>query len=646
MKVYASNQFTMPGLTCDHASCNFTSVEEGSISDKLQHLKLHVQTAHPQQHPQQRELAGQGGHHPQAERVRRPVLDFTGQTLEQEDYEHFQYLFSLYKDRLGPDLNSALLLRECLATGISRAIFSSYGDEMKNLTEEQLFRAISTTCVTKQTLQARVSELYKIKQESGQSVQNFLAALKMKARQCSMKVKCSRLNCTEMVDYSTEIIKNHFIMGLSDIELQQDIMAVENLTLETAVNMAVARETAKRSIDILDTDQTSAAVSAYKKEQLKPKLSPKDCRNCGEKRHKSKDECPAAENKCPCGITGHYKRYCFTGGKPKKQKKDKEEDSDNSCNTFNTCFHISVNDDKPILTLNQTDEGELSGLQFCKKSNKWLERGKDEKDTNLHVIIKPEVKYWAEFHSDTSKHPGKLRAVKTIGMADTGASVTCAGPGLLQKLGIKEDNLCPSQTIVRVASGTRLTILGMLPATIQIVGYHDRRSTEIIYVAKEVKGMYISRRSLQELGCLPPTWPHPQEKQETSAAMDLDEDNIAPCGCPARSQTPDPPSSPPFPITDSEECRARLEEWILGYYSSSTFNICPHVKSQGMTGPPVKFAIKQDADLVCHTKPFKVPLHWKKPVKDAMERDLRLGIIEKLPPNSPAVCCHRMVVTS
>ena len=158
--------------------------------------------------------------------------------------------------------------------------------------------------------------------------------------------------------------------------------------------------------------------------------------------------------------------------------------------------------------------------------------------------------------------------------------------------------------------------------------------------------MYISRSSLQELGCLPPTWPYSQEKQDTSAAMDHEEDNIALCGCSARTQTPDPPSSPPFPIIDSEECRARLQEWILSYYSSSTFNICPHVKSQGMTEPPVKFAIKPDADLICHTKPFEVPLHWKKPVKDAMERDVRLGIIEKLPPNSLAVCCHRMVVTS
>ena len=34
----------MPVLTCNHASCEFTSVEEGSLSEKLQHLHLLVQT--------------------------------------------------------------------------------------------------------------------------------------------------------------------------------------------------------------------------------------------------------------------------------------------------------------------------------------------------------------------------------------------------------------------------------------------------------------------------------------------------------------------------------------------------------------------------------------------------------------------------
>lgn len=71
-----------------------------------------------------------------------------------------------------------------------------------------------------------------------------------------MKVKCTKSECEEMIDYSTEIIKNNFIMGLADVELQQDIMVVDNLTLDTAVKMAVAKETAKRSVDTLKTAST------------------------------------------------------------------------------------------------------------------------------------------------------------------------------------------------------------------------------------------------------------------------------------------------------------------------------------------------------------------------------------------------------
>ena len=69
----------------------------------------------------------------------------------------------------------------------------------------------------------------------GQSDQSFLAALKMKGRQCNLKIKCSKSGCGEMVDYSEEVIRNLFIMGLSDVELQQDIMVVDDMTLKTAV---------------------------------------------------------------------------------------------------------------------------------------------------------------------------------------------------------------------------------------------------------------------------------------------------------------------------------------------------------------------------------------------------------------------------
>ena len=207
-------------LDCIEEDCGYQTQEvEQDLA--LQLLTLHVKTQHTQA-----AVAEGRQHTAQAERVKRPVLTFTGATLEQEEFDHFLYQFELYKDRLGEGQDGALLLRECLATDISRTVFSSYGGKMKSLTETQLRQAISTCCVSKQTIQARINELYKVKQDSGQTVQSFLAALKMKGRQCNLKIECSKSGCHEMVDYSKEVIRNLFILGLSDVELQQDIMLV------------------------------------------------------------------------------------------------------------------------------------------------------------------------------------------------------------------------------------------------------------------------------------------------------------------------------------------------------------------------------------------------------------------------------------
>ena len=124
------------------------------------------------------------------------------------------------------------------ATDISRAVFSSHGTAMSSLSEKDLLEAISTCCVTKQTLQARNAVLYRIKQDAGQTVQAFLAALKQKARQCEMKVKCEKAGCDQENDYSTNVIMNLFIMGLADMKLQQDIMSEKNSTLDRAVSIS------------------------------------------------------------------------------------------------------------------------------------------------------------------------------------------------------------------------------------------------------------------------------------------------------------------------------------------------------------------------------------------------------------------------
>ena len=157
------------------------------MADKLELLRIHTQTCHPVNTP-----AATPTRQAQAERVKRPLLNLTGQALEQEEYDHFLYMFEQYKARLGQDQDGATLLRECLGTDVSRILFANVGEELSKFTEVEIKDHIVKSCVTQQTPQARSTELHRLRQEPDQSVATFLATLKSKARQCDLKVKCDK----------------------------------------------------------------------------------------------------------------------------------------------------------------------------------------------------------------------------------------------------------------------------------------------------------------------------------------------------------------------------------------------------------------------------------------------------------------------
>jgi hypothetical protein len=181
---------------------------------------------------------------PQAERVKRPSLTLSGQSIDQEEYDHFHYQFVQYKEWLVDDVDNLARLLECLAVDVSKMLYISLGAEIKNLTEKGIFENIIACCVTKQTVQTRTTELHRIRQEPGQPVQSFLTNLKSKARQCDMRLTCSNVACQAELIYSEPVILGLFINGVNDIELQQDLLAEQNMTLAKAVTQAVARETA------------------------------------------------------------------------------------------------------------------------------------------------------------------------------------------------------------------------------------------------------------------------------------------------------------------------------------------------------------------------------------------------------------------
>ena len=63
-----------------------------------------------------------------------------------------------------------------------------------------------------------------------------------------------------------------------------------------------------------------------------------------------------------------------------------------------------------------------------------------------------------------------------------------------------------------------------------------------------------------------------------------------------------------------------------------------------MSGKKLRLAIDANATPVAYHRPIPVPIHWQDDVKEGLDQDVRLGVLEKVPVGEPVVWCHRMVI--
>ena len=153
-------------------------------------------------------------------------------------------------------------------------------------------------------------------------------------------------------------------------------------------------------------------------------------------------------------------------------------------------------------------------------------------------------------------------------------------------------------------------------------------TSQMIYVTDSLDKLFLSREACVALGIISERFPLLQAPVHHSAA-DVHDSSAAPCGCPIRELPLPPPDALPFPIY--EGCREKLQQFLLDYYRSSTFNTCEHQQLPLMDCPPMRLMIDPDAKPVAHHRPVPVPLHWRDVVMDGLDQDVRLRVIEKVP---------------
>ena len=89
-----------------------------------------------------------------------------------------------------------------------------------------------------------------------------------------------------------------------------------------------------------------------------------------------------------------------------------------------------------------------------------------------------------------------------------------------------------------------------------------------------------------------------------------------------------------------------MEKYILQHYASTVFNTCECQPLPCLTGPPLKLQVDPNAfPVACH-KVQPIPVHWQECVFQDLERDVAIGVLEKVPMNTQTTWLSRMVVTA
>ena len=117
---------------------------------------------------------------------------------------------------------------------------------------------------------------------------------------------------------------------------------------------------------------------------------------------------------------------------------------------------------------------------------------------------------------------------------------------------------------------------------------------------------------------------------------------MAPCGCLTRAQPP--PRLERLPFECMVDNIPRMRQWLLDRCASSTFHKCPHQTLPLMEGPPISILVDHNAKPVCFNTPATIPLHWMEDVKEKLEEDVDLGVLERVPMGEKPTWCFRMVL--
>ncbi len=254
--------------------------------------------------------------------------------------------------------------------------------------------------------------------------------------------------------------------------------------------------------------------------------------------------------------------------------------------------------------------------------------------TVMHAAHQAMGKRWS------GSRKGIYQMVTAEAVADTGCQTCIAGQDILEQIKCPESYMIPtSHRIVGITDDS----VGIVGAVLLRIAVGEKSTRQMVYISNNIDGLFLSRTALEDLGVIRKSFPSADAKGSRAFECKSEGVDTTQCSCPSRTATPHHPDSIPFNATP--ENVPRLKEWLLSEFAASAFNTCSQQPLQEMTGTAMKVTFKDGHTPSAVHTPIPVPHHWKRRVKEDIDRDVRLGIIEPVPQGTTTTWCSRMIIT-